>query len=162
MGGMVIKRQFLVIADTWRPRAKTPQRLRQGYLVYGPTTLIRARSLSTRAFITIRQLTPGAAQKEFEYEIPLKDCEALLASSCAGGIVDKVRQKLEWDGLEWVIDTFLGPLQGLCIAETSLYRTDQDIALPPWVGREVSGQSAFSNEQLSLACAPPRPRAPKL
>ena len=158
---MVIKRQFLVVADTWRSRTKTPQRLRQGYLAYGPKTLMRVRSLGARAFITIRQLAPAAEQKEFEYEIPLKDCEALLASSCAGGIVDKVRHKLEWDGLEWMIDTFLGPLQGLCIAEVSLYCTDQDIALPPWVGREVSGQSAFSNEQLSLARAPPHPRAPK-
>jgi adenylate cyclase len=54
--------------------------------------------------------------------------------------------------LDWVVDEFEGPLHGLLLAE--LYATDQDIALPPWTGQEVTGDPAYSNEHLSLLDKP--------
>ena len=56
---------------------------------------------------------------------------------------------------DWVIDEFNGPLEGLVLAEIELYATDQDIELPAWAGREVTGVAGYSNEQLALAEEPP-------
>ena len=101
--------------------------------------------------------SPGASlvRAEYEYAIPPKDAEELLANACAGQCIEKTRHRIEWDGLDWVIDEFNGPLEGLVLAEIELYATDQDIELPAWAGREVTGVAGYSNEQLALAEEPP-------
>jgi adenylate cyclase len=87
---------------------------------------------------------------EYEYEIPLKDADELLANTCTGQVIEKVRHRIEWDGLDWVIDEFQAQMKGLLLAEIELFFTDQDIDPPPWAGREVTGNADYSNEQLSL------------
>ena len=153
--GAEIERKFLVEGDSWGAHAHAPQRLRQGYIGRGPDAVVRVRTIGARAFLTIK--SPGASlvRAEYEYAIPPKDAEELLANACAGQCIEKTRHRIEWDGLDWVIDEFNGPLEGLVLAEIELYATDQDIELPAWAGREVTGVAGYSNEQLALAEKPP-------
>jgi adenylate cyclase len=153
--GTEIERKFLVVGDAWRTHARAPQRLRQGYIGRGPDSIVRVRTMGARAFLTIKSAGAALVRAEYEYEIPTKDAEELLANACAGQLIEKTRHLIEWDGLDWVIDEFEGPLKGLLLAEIELYYADQDIDLPAWAGREVTGVPGYSNEQLSLADQPP-------
>ena len=155
--GTEIERKFLVIGDAWRAHSHTPQHLRQGYIGRGPDSIVRVRTMGARAFLTIKSAGAALVRAEYEYEIPAKDAEELLANACAGQWIEKTRHRIECDGLDWVIDEFEGPLKGLLLAEIELYYADQDIDLPVWVGREVTGVPGYSNEQLSLAERPPAP-----
>lgn len=153
-----IERKFLVTGDTWRAASKSPQPVRQGYLCRGPGAVVRVRTLGARAFLTIKSPTPGLVRTEFEYEIPHDEAEFLLAHACGDAFIEKTRHRIEWDGLDWVIDEFHGALTGLAMAEIELYATDQDIAIPPWAGEEVTDDPTYRNESLSqLPSCPERP-----
>lgn len=153
--GTEIERKFLVVSELWRPHSRAPQLVRQGYVGRGPTSVVRVRTMGARAFLTIKSAGAALVRAEYEYEIPFKDADELLANACAGQVIEKIRHRIEWEGLDWVIDEFEGPMKGLLLAEIELYCTDQDIDLPAWAGREVTGIADYSNEQLSLAGWPP-------
>jgi CYTH domain-containing protein len=55
------------------------------------------------------------------------------------------------DGVEIEVDEYSGSLDGLVVAEIEF--DDEDAAMdfrpPPWLGREVTGQDAYSNRELS-------------
>jgi adenylate cyclase len=52
-------------------------------------------------------------------------------------------------GDEWVIDQFIGDNEGLIVAEIELRSEDQHFAAPPWLGREVTGDSRYLNSALA-------------
>lgn len=153
--GAEIERKFLVVGDAWRAHAHAPQHLRQGYIGRGPHAIVRARTIGARAFLTIKSAGAALVRAEYEYEIPFKDAEELFTNACSGRLIEKTRHPITWNGLDWVIDEFEGGLKGLLLAEIELYYADQDIDVPAWAGREVTGLAHYSNEQLSLAERPP-------
>lgn len=53
------------------------------------------------------------------------------------------------DGKTWEIDEFEGTLAGLILAEIELERTEEVVALPDWVGHEITGLSSWSNKSLA-------------
>jgi adenylate cyclase len=145
-----IERKFLVESDEWRRHSKRPRPIRQGYIVRGPEVVVRVRIFGAHAYLTIKSTDPGRVRTEFEYEIPLEHAEALLAHACTGPVIEKTRHKLEWAGLDWVIDEFGGALSGLVLAEVELHFADQEIDIPPWAGKEVTDDPDYRNERLSL------------
>ena len=154
-----IERKFLVAGDEWRRQSKRPRRIRQGYIVRGPEVVVRVRVFGAHAYLTIKSTDPGLVRTEFEYEIPVAHAELLLAHACSGPLIEKTRHKLEWGGLDWVIDEFDGSLSGLVVAEIELHFVDQEIDIPPWAGREVTDDPEYRNERLSLQPEVPRRRA---
>ncbi|TCZ63211.1 CYTH domain-containing protein [Roseicella aquatilis] len=156
--GTEIERKFLVAGDGWRREAAGPGvPLRQGYLAGGggpEAPVVRVRLAGPRAFLTIKG--PGLTTRaEFEYPIPVADAEAMLATLCAPPVLEKVRHRVEHAGLVWEVDVFGGHLAGLVLAEVELDSADQAVALPDWVGREVSGDPRYVNSNLARATAPP-------
>jgi adenylate cyclase len=63
--------------------------------------------------------------------------------------VEKTRHLVRFGGLVWEVDIFEGANAGLVVAEVELERADQRIELPPWVGREVSGEARYLNSALA-------------
>jgi adenylate cyclase len=156
-----IERKFLVVGEGWRDAALgPPMPIRQGYVVDGAGTgmTVRVRLSGERAWITLK--SPGLlARAEFEYPIPVADAEALLAAHCVSPPLAKRRTRVRHDGLVWEVDEFEGRLAGLVLAEVELSEADQAVALPPWVGIEVTQDSRFQNASLARAKSVPVPRA---
>lgn len=147
--GREIERKFLVKHDTWRG-AGAGVLIRQGYLSLDPERTVRVRTAGEKAWITIKGLTRGAARDEFEYEIPLKDAEEMLDRLRVGPTLEKTRVKVPFGGRTWEVDEFKGENAGLVIAEVELDAENTTIAMPSWVGAEVTSDSRYYNSNLAI------------
>jgi adenylate cyclase len=141
-----IERKFLVSGTDWR--TSNGQRISQGYLNRNKYRTVRVRIAGSKAFLAVKGITTGAVRAEFEYEIPLADAEALL-KLCDGPLIEKVRHRVQHEGLTWEIDEFLGENAGLVVAEVELVSEDQKFARPPWVTKEVTTDARYFNSSLA-------------
>lgn len=142
-----IERKFLVKSDAWRGKAE-PAFYRQGYIARTVDRTARIRVAGNRGFITIKIKVGPISRQEFEYEIPLQDANALLDSLAPGEILEKNRYTFKECGHVWEIDEFLGANAGLVVAEVELASEEEHVALPEWVGEEVSKISKYFNSSL--------------
>jgi CYTH domain-containing protein len=142
-----IERKFLVEGTAWR-RPGTGSEFRQGYLSTVKERTVRVRLAGEEAFLTIKGITVGATRTEFEYEIPVADARVMLVELCEQPIIEKTRYRFDWKGSTWEIDEFSGVNEGLVVAEVELQDADQEIALPEWIGREVTDDPRYFNANL--------------
>jgi CYTH domain-containing protein len=142
-----IERKFLVKDDSWREQA-VGSHYRQGYLSTDPDRTVRARVAAGKGYLTIKGRTMDAARAEYEYVIPVQDAEALLDELCKPPLIEKTRYRIDYQGLVWEVDEFEGENAGLVIAEVELASADQVIALPAWVGEEVTADPRYYNANL--------------
>jgi len=145
--GKEIERKFLVQGEAWRSLAKG-MAYRQGYLNSAKERTVRVRTIEDKAFLTIKGLTMGATRSEYEYEIPLAECNAMLDNLAEKPIIDKKRYKVPFAGLTWEIDEFFGENRGLVVAEVELTGEDQAFQKPEWIGGEVTGDPRYFNSNL--------------
>lgn len=144
-----IERKFLVSGDGWRQHVIRGERLKQGYLSTGNGVTVRIRTIDDdRAFITIKGGGSALARAEFEYPIPIADARQLLGH-CTGIPITKHRHVLDLPGGDWIVDVFEGRHEGLVLAEVELQAPTGDLALPGWLGREVTGDPQFYNSSLA-------------
>jgi CYTH domain-containing protein len=71
--------------------------------------------------------------------------------------VHKTRYRVPHENLIWEVDVFAGKLRGLVIAEVELDFSEQVIALPEWIGREISDDRRYSNSAMSRTGQIPSP-----
>jgi adenylate cyclase len=145
--GKEIERKFLVKGDAWRALADGTS-YRQGYLNSAKERTVRIRTINDRAFLTVKGLTVGATRTEYEYEIPLADCSAMLDVLAEKPIIEKKRYKIPFAGLTWEIDEFFGDNTGLIVAEVELQSEGQAFRKPEWVGEEVTSDARYFNSNL--------------
>lgn len=146
--GTEIERKFLVRDESWREAADAGTHFRQGYLVTQRERTVRVRLEAEKGVLTIKGPGPGAARAEFEYEIPSEDADELLEALCLRPLIEKTRYRLVHEGLLWEVDVFSGANQGLVLAEVELEREDQQLTLPDWIAREVTGDRRYFNAYL--------------
>lgn len=142
-----IERKFLVRNDGWRSGA-TGLLIRQGYLCTDAERTIRVRTRGDTGTLTIKGAMRGLTRDEFEYPIPRDDADAMLDGLCQRPLIEKTRYVLDHAGVTWEIDVFAGDNAGLVIAEVELRTEHQDVALPPWLGAEVSDDPRYLNVNL--------------
>jgi len=145
--GTEIERKFLVNGDGWNERIEGTL-YRQGYLSTDKHRVVRVRLAGDRGFITIKGISEGASRAEFEYEIPGNEADEMLNTLCIHPLLEKVRHKVEYRGLTWEIDEFAGENRGLVVAEVELSDEAQQVELPVWAGREVTGDPRYFNSNL--------------
>ncbi len=145
--GKEIEKKFLIKNDEWREGAKGT-RYRQGYLSTVKERTVRVRTIDDRGFLTIKGVNVGAVRAEYEYEIPAKDADEMLTDLCEKPLIEKNRYKISYKNLVWEIDEFFGDNNGLIVAEVELTDEDQSIDLPPWIGKEVTGDPKYFNSSL--------------
>jgi adenylate cyclase len=145
--GKEIERKFRVKGDSWRSQA-IGTAYRQGYLNSAKERTVRIRTIDEKAFLTIKGLTVGATRSEYEYEIPLADCNAMLDALAEKPIIEKKRYKVPFGGLTWEIDEFFGENAGLIVAEIELTSEGQTFPKPEWVGEEVTADPRYFNSNL--------------
>ncbi|GJE78591.1 response regulator [Methylorubrum suomiense] len=142
------ERKFLVRNDAWRALAAGSRRLSDGLIGAAGGMKVRVRKDGTRAWLTVKGPRTGISRMEFECEISVRQADALLASVLDDNRIEKLRHSVPHGGLTWTVDVYGGDLDGYVTAEVELTREDQDLALPDWVGREVTGDPRFSQGAL--------------
>ncbi|MBQ9479690.1 MAG: CYTH domain-containing protein [Selenomonadaceae bacterium] len=136
--GIEIERKYLL---TTLPPLENGVRIIQGYLSFEP--LVRVRLAGSTGRLTMKFRAEGIARREYEYEIPASDAEELF-ERCRGSLIEKVRYRL--GRIELYV--FEGDNDGLIVAEIELSDEHETVALPDWIGREVTGLKRYLNCEL--------------
>lgn len=145
--GREIERKYLLANDGWRGLVQGVP-IRQGYLSADKDCTVRVRIAGDRAFLTVKGAAVGASRPEFEYPIPAEDARAILGNLAKRPLVEKIRHVIPYAGMTWEVDEFCGDNRGLILAEIELESEDQDFALPPWIGKEVTADPRYYNANL--------------
>lgn len=146
--GREIERKFLVATDAWRAGVVAADTLRQGYLCADPERTVRIRLAGEKAWLTVKGRAHGSSRAEFEYRIPITDVQELL-QMCLSPLVEKTRHRVPFGGRTWEVDVFAGANRGLVLAEVELDAADAAVALPPWLGKEVTDDHRYANANLA-------------
>ena len=146
-----IERKFLVVSRAYRDHATSRRDMVHGFLSTDPERTIRVRRSGEKAWMTIKGLTTesGTTRREWEYEIPPEDAEALLAL-CPDTPIRKTRYEVPLGHHVFEVDEFRDANEGLVLAEVELQRADEAFTRPEWLGEEVTGNPAYYNSQLSI------------
>ena len=103
------------------------------------------------ATLMMKAKKEGIRDVEFEYAIPLADAQEMIASHCGDLVLDKTRYYVPHAGLVWQVDVYEGLLDGVVLAEVELPDENIELALPEWVGAEVTGRPEYKKINLLRA-----------
>ena len=143
-----IERKFLVKSNAWRPLADRGKRIRQGYIANTDKASVRVRIIDgVSATLTTKLPRNGMSRFEFEHDISLHEATTLL-ELCDGLVIDKTRYCVNVGAGLWEIDVFANANTGLVVAEIELADEEQPVALPDWLGPEVTGDPRYQNSML--------------
>ena len=142
-----IERKFLVQHETWRTLAEGRYYC-QGYIPTQGKQTVRVRIVGEQGYLTLKGPTAGLSRLEFEYDSPLVDAQTMLRELCQMPLIEKYRYRIPLDDVVWEVDDFLGENQGLILAEVELTHAEQRVALPSWIGEEVTGDPRYYNSNL--------------
>ncbi|MBF0126108.1 MAG: CYTH domain-containing protein [Magnetococcales bacterium] len=145
--GREIERKFLVRGDAWRSLGQGKD-YQQGFLSTVKERVVRVRLVGDQATLTIKGVSAGISRLEFEYPIPGDEARVMLETLCERPLIEKVRYRIPLGDLVWEVDEFRGENQGLILAEVELTDENQSVALPSWVGEEVSSDPRYFNANL--------------
>jgi CYTH domain-containing protein len=153
--GVEIERKFLVCGDGWREVCGLGVEMVQGYVCVEEHVTLRVRVAGDRGWLTLKgRSVPGElARPEYEYEVPVGEARELLDRFSRYGCVWKRRYVVgvregEKERL-WEVDEFMGENAGLVLAEVELEEEGEEVVLPDWVGREVTGDGRYHNAYLA-------------
>lgn len=144
-----IERKFLVVSDDYKLVADSSTFIAQAYLSTRPESTVRVRIAGDSAWLTVKGVNHGAERDEWEYPVPVADAEAMI-ERCA---LTAPLQKTRWRVGRWEIDEFHGALAPLTVAEIELDRADEEVDLPAFIGREVTGDPYYYNSSLAASLA---------
>lgn len=149
-----VERKFLVSGSEWQDAVEDRIRMLQYYLAASPGRTVRLRiSNGTAAMLTLKFGTGVGERDEFEYPVPLADAVEMMGFAL-GRVIEKTRHHVRHRGHLYEVDVFGGALAGLVIAELETPEDVPDEMLPPWLGREVTGEPHYYNASLALGGLP--------
>lgn len=144
--GKEIEHKYLVTSEDYKDVADTSYIITQGYLSKDKERVVRIRILDNSGFITIKGKTSGDTRHEYEYQIPLKDAVGML-ELCIGEVIKKKRWIVSYMGNKWEVDEFINR-DFPTIAEIELPESTHDYLLPPFVGKDVTGDPKYYNSNI--------------
>lgn len=146
-----IERKYLVKNDQFISLATKSYPISQGYICSGASNSIRVRKKNNETFITIKgeSSTNGLTRVEWEKPLEYEDFE-ILWQLCIYGKISKTRYEVPYENHIIEIDVFHEENQGLVMAEIELKTEDDEVSLPVWIGKEVTGDPRYYNSQLAL------------
>ena len=146
-----IERRFLIKNDNWKKFITNKIFIQQGYLSKGlDDWIIRIRFTGKDFKIALKKHIESYTNYEFEYSIPRKDGETIMSN--LSNTIKKERYFLEVEKKSWIIDCFKEKNYPLKIAEIELSKEEQELSLPTFISKEITGVTNYSN--LSLAKNP--------
>ena len=122
--------------------------IEQGYLSKSlDGWIIRVRLIGKNSKITLKKHIKGFTNFEFEYSIPRSDAETIMSN--LSNTIKKERFFLEIEKKLWIIDCFKENNYPLEIAEIELSNEEEDLSLPSFVSKEITGLTHYSNFSLA-------------
>ena len=146
-----IERKFLVADQSVIGRAtRPPVAIRQAYLATGKTTL-RVRIAGLRASLGVYGVRDGEPTG-YEYDVPLRDAEAMAANLAVTDTVEKDRYSIDdaAAGATWTVDVFKGRNAPLMLAEIIQPSLTDAVRPTAWLGEDVSHDLKYQNVYLAL------------
>jgi CYTH domain-containing protein len=145
---MEIERRYLVkIRDrSWETPDAQRQLLRQGY-VRADEPAIRIRLGEARG--PVLTCKSGTGVKRHEAETVVSEEMAVALMDAAG---ERVVEKIRWTLGPWMLDMFVGGLEGLILMEIELNHEDDPVPAPPsgiHILRDVTDDNRFNNSDLA-------------
>jgi len=143
-----IERRFLLKNDNWKKFIIKKIYIEQGYLsksLDGWITRIRITGKTSK--IALKKHITSFTNFEFEYSIPLSDAEKIMSN--LSSTIKKERFFLEVEKKSWIIDCFKEKNFPLEIAEIELSNEKEDLFIPPFISKEITGLTHFSNFSLT-------------
>ena len=143
-----IERRFLIKNDNWKKFITKKIFIEQGYLSKRlDDWIIRIRFTGKDFKIAIKKHIKSFTNFEFEYSIPRKDGEIIMSN--VSRIIKKERFFLEVEKKSWIIDCFKEDNYPLEIAEIELANEKEDLSLPSFISKEITGLKNYSNFSLA-------------
>ena len=143
-----IERRFLIKNDNWRKFITNKIFIEQGYLSKTiDDWIIRIRFTGKDFKITLKKHIKGFTNFEFEYSIPQKDGETIMSN--LSNTIKKERFFLEIEKKSWIVDCFKENNYPLEIAEIELSNEEEDVCLPSFISKEITGIKHYSNFSLA-------------
>ena len=143
-----IERRFLIQNDSWKEFITKKIFIEQGYLSKSlDDWIIRIRFTGKDFKIALKKHIKSFTNFEFEYSIPRKDGETIMSN--LSSTIQKERFFLEVEKQFWIIDCFKAKNYPLEIAEIEISREDEDLILPSFISKEITGMTHYSNFSLS-------------
>ena len=139
-----IERRFLIKNDNWKEFITKKTFIEQGYLSNRlDGWIIRIRFSDKDFKIALKKHIQKFTNFEFEYSIPKSDGEKIMSN-----ITNKIKKErffLEVEKKSWIVDCFQGKNYPLEIAEIELSKEEEDLSLPPFISKEITGLTHYSN-----------------
>ena len=143
-----IERRFLIKNDNWKEFINKKIYIEQGYLSNSlDGWIIRVRLIGKKSKITFKKHIKGFTNFEFEYSIPRSDAEKIMSN--LSNTIKKDRYFLEIEKKSWIIDCFKENNYPLEIAEIELSNEEEDLILPSFISKEITGLTNYSNFSLA-------------
>ena len=143
-----IERRFLIKNDNWKEFISKRIFIEQGYLSESlDGWIIRIRLTGKDFKIALKKHIKNFTNFEFEYSIPQKDGETIMSN--LSSTIKKERFFLEVEKKFWVIDCFKENNYPLEIAEIELSNEKENLNLPSFISKEITGLKDFSNFSLT-------------
>ena len=139
-----IERRFLIKNDTWKEFINKKIYIEQGYLSKSlDSWIIRVRLIGKNSKIALKKHIKGFTNFEFEYSIPRSDAETIMSN--LSNTIKKDRFILEIEKKSWIVDCFKENNYPLKVAEIELSNEEEDLLLPPFISKEITGLVHYSN-----------------
>ena len=143
-----IERRFLIRNDKWKDFITEKIFIEQGYLSKSlGDWIIRIRFTGKDFKIALKKHIKNFTNFEFEYSIPRKDGEIIMSN--LSNTIKKERFFLEVEKKSWILDCFKENNYPLQIAEVELSNEDEDLSLPSFISKEITGLQNYSNFSLA-------------
>ena len=143
-----IERRFLIKNDHWKEFIINKTSIEQGYLSYNlEDWIIRIRFNGKDFKIALKKHIQNFTNYEYEFSIPNSEGEKIMAT-----LTNKIKKErffLEVDNKNWIVDCFKDKNFPLEIAEIELNSEKEEVILPPFLLREITGLKIFSNLSLT-------------
>ena len=143
-----IERRFLIKNDKWKEFVTRKIFIEQGYLSKSlDDWIIRIRFTGKDFKIALKKHIESFTNFEFEYSIPREDGETIMSN-----LTNKIKKErffLEVENKSWIIDCFKEKNYPLEIAEIELSNEKEDLFLPSFISKEITGLTHYSNFSLA-------------
>ena len=143
-----IERRFLIKNDEWKQYITKQTLIEQGYLSNSlDDWIVRIRFNGSNFKIALKKHIKSFTNFEFEYLIPNSEGEKIM--STLTNIIKKERFFLKVSNKIWIIDCFKEKNYPLEIAEIEISEEEEELNLPTFISKEITGFQNFSNFSLS-------------
>ena len=143
-----IERRFLIKNENWKKFITKKIFIEQGYLSKSlDNWIIRIRFTGKDYKIALKKHIESFTNFEFEYSIPQKDGATIMAN--LSNTIKKDRFFLEVEKKSWIVDCFKENNYPLKIAEIELSNEEEDLFLPSFISKEITGLTHYSNFNLA-------------